>query len=296
MARPLRRDYVGAVQHVFVRGNARSAIAVDAVDYERLLDVLGRTSARFELVCHAWCFLPNHFHLLVTSRLGNLSRAMHWFGTCTAHSFNHRHERSGHLYQGRFGSRVVEDDAYLLELARYLPLNPVRAGLCSSPEDWPWSSHAATTGLRVAQRFLDTDLLMRALGSVDAYVAWVRAGVDPAILDERGFPRLQPAPSLAVVLTDRSDAAIARARSHGYSQAAIGQHLGVSQKQISRRLAASSPANQFADARQRMSFARRSPVASSSSSSSTAPRGPGSRSVVSFSPPPPTGSGSPNGP
>jgi REP element-mobilizing transposase RayT len=291
MARPLRRDYVGAVHHVFVRGNARSAIAVDAVDHERLLDLLGRTSARFELVCHAWCFLPNHFHLLLTSQLGNLSRAMHWFGTCTAHSFNHRHERSGHLYQGRFGSKVVEDDAYLLELARYLPLNPVRAGLCSSPEDWPWSSHAATTGLREAHRFLDTELLISALGSVDAYVAWVRAGVDPAILDERGFRRPRPTPSLAAVLTDRSDAAIARARSHGYSQAAIGRHLGVSQKQVSRRLAASSAASQLAVAGRRMTFARRPLVASSSSSSSTSPRGPGSRSLVSFLPSPPTGSG-----
>jgi putative transposase len=243
MARPLRQDYVGAVHHVFVRGNARSAIAVDAVDHERLLDLLGRTSARFELVCHAWCFLPNHAHLLVTSQLGNLSRAMHWFGTCSAHSFNHRHERSGHVYQGRFGSKVVEDDAYLLELARYLPLNPVRAALCSSPEAWPWSSYAATTGLREAHRFLDTELLINALGSVDAYAAWVGAGVDPAILDERGLRRPQPTPSLAAVLTDRSDTAIARARSHGYSQAAIGRHLGVSQKQISRRLAASSVAS-----------------------------------------------------
>lgn len=287
---------MGAVHHVFIRGNARSAIAVDAVDHQRMLDLLGRTSARFELVCHAWCFLPNHAHLLVTSQLGNLSRAMHWFGTCTAHSFNHRHERSGHLYQGRFGSKVVEDDAYLLELARYLPLNPVRAGLCASPEDWPWSSYAATTGSRVAQRFLDSDLLIGVLGSVAAYVDWVGAGVDPAILDERGLRRPRPAPPLATVVADGSDAALACARSHGYSQAAIAQHLGVSQKQISRRLAAILVANQLAEAGRRMSLARRPLVASSSSSSSTSPRGLGSRRVVFVSPSPPIGSGSPNGP
>jgi putative transposase len=237
MARPLRRDYTGAVHHVFVRGNARSAIAVDAADHERMLELLGRTTARFDLVCHAWCFLPNHAHLLVTSRLGNLSRAMHWFGTCSALSFNRRHDRSGHLYQGRFGSKVVEDDAYLLELARYLPLNPVRAGLCGAPEDWPWSSHAATTGSAATQWFLDASLLIRSLGSVDAYVAWVEEGVDATILDERGLRR---PPALPVLLADGSDDAITRARSHGYSQAAIGQHLGLSQKQISRRLAASS--------------------------------------------------------
>jgi putative transposase len=239
MARPLRRDYAGAVHHVFVRGNARSALAVDAEDQDRALELFGRTTARFEVLCHAWCFLPNHAHLLVTSQLGNLSRAMHWFGTSTACSFNRRHERSGHLYQGRFGSKVVEDDAYLLELARYLPLNPVRAGLCCSPEDWPWSSHAATAGLQTARWFLDPGLLIRSLGSVEAYVAWVEAGVDASVLDDCGFLRSAP-PPLAVLLADDSDAAIASARSQGYSQAAIGRHLGVSQTQIGRRLAAAA--------------------------------------------------------
>ena len=133
MSRPLRKDYPGATHHVFVRGVARSAVALDDEDYERALFLLGRTVARFELSCHAWCFLPNHSHVLVTSELGNLSRAMHWLGTCTAQRFNKRYERAGHLYQGRFGSRLVLDDNYLLELARYLPLNPVRAGLCSAP-------------------------------------------------------------------------------------------------------------------------------------------------------------------
>jgi REP element-mobilizing transposase RayT len=225
---------------VYVRGNARSALAVDARDQERALELLGRTTARFDLVCHAWCFLPNHAHLLVTSQLGNLSRAMHWFGTCTAHSFNRRHERSGHLFQGRFGSKVVEDHAYLLELARYLPLNPVRAGLCRSPEEWPWSSHAATAGLRAARWFLDCGLLIGLLGSVDAYVDWVEGGVDASILDEHGFRRPPPPPSLQVLLTDGSNASITCAQSHGYSQAAIARHLGVSQSQISRRLVAAT--------------------------------------------------------
>ena len=147
MARPLRLDYPGATHHVFVRGVARSTLAVDAADYERALALLEQAALRFELRCHAWCYLPNHSHLLVTSHLGNLSRAMHWLGTCTAQTFNKRYERAGHLYQGRFGSRLVEDDDYLLELARYVPLNPVRAALCETPEDWPWSSYAATAGL-----------------------------------------------------------------------------------------------------------------------------------------------------
>ena len=146
MPRPPRKDYQEP-RTTCSFAPWRDPQVLDATDYEHALTLLERATSRFELQCHAWCYLPNHSHLLVTSRLGNLSRAMHWLGTCTAQSFNHRHERYGHLYQGRFGSRLVEDDAYLLELARYLPLNPVRAGLCDTPEAWPGRLRR-TAGLR----------------------------------------------------------------------------------------------------------------------------------------------------
>jgi REP-associated tyrosine transposase len=234
----MRYDYPGATHHVFVRGVARSAVAEDAADYQRTLVLLERTVSRFELVCHAWCCLPNHTHLLVTSQQGNLSHAMHWLGTCTAQSFNRRHERSGHLYQGRFGSRLVEEDEYFLELARYVALNPVRAGLCRSPDDWLWSSYAATVGLRAAPPFLDAAAFLGMLGSADAYIAWVAAGLDATVLDANGVPRPPPRASLASLLFDDSDRAIALAHfRHGYSQAAIARHLGVSGSQICRRLA-----------------------------------------------------------
>jgi putative transposase len=238
MPRPLRHDYPGATHHVFVRGVARSAVAVDAEDYQRSIELLERAVSRFELLCHAWCYLPNHAHLLVTSQQGNLSRAMHWLGTCTAQSFNLRHERSGHLYQGRFGSRLVEDDGYLLELERYLALNPVRAGLCRSPGDWLWSSYAATAGLRPSPWFLDAGTLLGMLGSADRYVAWVAEGVDETSLDEHGVPQPPWRPSLTILLPDDSDRAIALAHfRYGYNMAAIARHLGVSRSQISRRLA-----------------------------------------------------------
>lgn len=238
MPRSLRHDYPGATHHVFVRGVARSAVAVDAADYERALFLLGRTVARFELRCHAWCCLPNHSHFLVTSQLGNLSRAMHWLGTCTAQSFNRRHERTGHLYQGRFGSRLISDENYLLELARYVPLNPVRAGLCGGPADWPWSSYAATAGLAASPWFLDTRVFLDELGSTDAYASWVADGVQTNPLDEHGIPRPPPRPSLATLLPDHSDRGIALAHfEHGYTKAAIAKHLGVSDSQIGRRLA-----------------------------------------------------------
>ena len=227
MARPLRIDYPGAMHHVFVRGVARSAIAVDDADFEHSLFLLERTIARFELRCHAWCFLPNHAHLLVTSELGNLSRAMHWLGTCTAQSFNRRYERPGHLYQGRFGSRLIADDDYLLELARYVPLNPV-----------PWSSYAATTGLKHPPWYLDAGRLIAMLGSIDAYVAWVEQGLEENPLDELGVPLPPPRPPLAQLLPEGSDRAIAVAHfEHGYTKSAIAKHLGVSDSQIGRRLA-----------------------------------------------------------
>ncbi|HEY3615027.1 MAG TPA: transposase [Gaiellales bacterium] len=237
MPRPLRIDYPGAVHHVFVRGVAKSKVALDASDYTRGIGYLERVVTRFELHCHAWCFLPNHTHLLLTSRLGNLSRAMHWLGTCTAQSFNQRHERYGHLYQGRFGSRLIEDDGHLLELARYVPLNPVRAGLCESPGDWAWSSYAATAGLRPHPLWLESRPFLDACGSAENYAAWVADGVLATRLDEHGVPRPPAKPSLADLLRVDSDAAIAIAHfRHGYSKADIAHHLGVHRSQIGRRL------------------------------------------------------------
>ena len=163
---------------------------------------------------------------------------MHWLGTSAAQSFNQRHERSGHLYQGRFGSRLVADDSYLLELARYVPLNPVRAGLCEHPQDWLWSSYAATAGLRTAPPFLDRDLLLSTLGSAEAYAAWVADGMLATTLDEHGLLRPPQPPSLATLLTVDTDEAIAIAHfRHGYSMCAIANCLGVNHSQISRRLA-----------------------------------------------------------
>ena len=238
MARPLRLDYPGAMHHVFVRGVARSVVALDAADFEHSLTLLERALPRFGLRCHAWCYLPNHSHLLVTSDLGTLSRAMHWLGTCTAQAFNRRHERAGHLYQGRFGSRLVKDDDHLLELARYVPLNPVKAGLCDSPEEWPWSSYAATAGLRASPPFLDDAALLGTLGSVDRYAAWVAGGVLSTALDEHGAPRPPQRPALASILADGSEQAIAAAHfRHGYSKAAIARRLNVSRAQIRNRLA-----------------------------------------------------------
>jgi putative transposase len=233
--RPRQADYPGATHHVFNRGVARSVVAVDGTDYSHALNLLEQMIARFGLRCHAWCYLPNHFHLLLTSQRGNLSDAMHWLGTCTAAAFNLRHERSGHLYQGRFGSRLVDDDEYLMELARYVPLNPVRAGLCRSPADWPWSSYAATAGLRAPPSFLDAGPILARLGSPADYVAWVSDGIEASRPEEVEHRQQVP---LSVVLADGSTTSIVRAhRTYGYSKASIARYLGLSRGQLDRRLA-----------------------------------------------------------
>jgi REP-associated tyrosine transposase len=238
MPRRPRRDYPGAVHHVYVRGVARSIIAVDDVDFERSLFLLGRTVARFEITCQGWCFLPNHFHLLVTSELGNLSKAMQWFNSGMAQTFNKRHERTGHLYQGRFGSRLIVSQKHFLELARYLPLNPVRAALCGAPADWQWSSYAATAGLETPPWFLNAGTVVESFGTLAGYVSWVAEGMDINPLDEHGVPRPPPRPSLVSLLPDGSDRNIAIAHfEHGYTQVSIAKHLAVSTSQVSRRLA-----------------------------------------------------------
>jgi REP element-mobilizing transposase RayT len=221
-----------------MRGVARSPIALDQADSEHALFLLARTVSRFEIRCHGWCYLPNHAHFLFTSELGNLSRAMHHLGMCMAQAFNQRYDRPGHLFQSRFGSRLISDDRYLLELARYLPLNPVRAGLCDKPADWPWSSYAATAGLAKPPWFLDSGKLIEMLGSVEEFVSWVGEGLRESALDEHGIPLPPPKPSLASLLPGDSDRGIAIAHfEHGYSKLAIANHLGVSDSQIGRRLA-----------------------------------------------------------
>ena len=226
MARaPRPKDFEGATYHVFNRGVARMLTAIDAVDHGRTLHLLGKAIARFELRCHAWCYMPNHYHLLVTSQLGNLPDAMHWLGTCVAQTFNERHARSGHVYKGRFESRLVEDDAYFLELGRYIPLNPVRAGLSATPEEWRWSSYTATAGMLSSPPFLDSERLLSILGSPKAYIGWVADGVTTNPLDEWGAPKKPP---LAKLLRSGSDKAIAAAHlDHGYTKAAIARALGI---------------------------------------------------------------------
>ena len=143
MARPLRIEYAGALYHVTSRGDRREAIYLDDGDRLYWLALLGKICARQNWRCYAYCLMDNHYHVLIETVDGRLSEGMRQLnGVCTQWH-NRAHDQVGHLFQGRFKAILVQRDAYLLELARYVVLNPVRAGLVARPEDWPWSSYRA---------------------------------------------------------------------------------------------------------------------------------------------------------
>ncbi|MCL5808769.1 MAG: transposase [Deltaproteobacteria bacterium] len=150
MARPLRIEFAGAVYHVTSRGNGRQRIFLDDHDNRKFLELLGKTIERFHWICHAFCLMVNHYHLMIETPEANLSKGMHHLNANFCQAHNKRHATVGHLFQGRFKAIVVDRESYLLELARYVVLNPVRAGIVARPEDWPWSSYCATAGLPVS--------------------------------------------------------------------------------------------------------------------------------------------------
>lgn len=156
MARPLRIEFSGALYHVTSRGNERKPIYLEDEDFERFLTVLSEVCERYNWVIHAYCLMTNHYHLLVETPDGNLSKGMRQLNGVYTQAFNRAHCRVGHVFQGRYKSILVDKEAYLLELNRYIVLNPVRAKMVDSPSEWPWSSWHSTMGLMVSPPWLAT--------------------------------------------------------------------------------------------------------------------------------------------
>jgi putative transposase len=154
MARPLRLEFAGALYHVTARGNERKPIYRDERDRQRFLERLATVAAGFSVRVHAYVLMRNHYHLLVETPAGNLSRAMRQLNGVYTQDFNRRHRRAGHLFQGRYKAILVDKDSYLLELSRYIHLNPVRVGEVRQPWDFGWSSAGAFVGKRRAPNFL----------------------------------------------------------------------------------------------------------------------------------------------
>ena len=156
MARPLRIEFPGAVYHVTSRGDRREAIFEDDFDREALLGVVAQTMERFDASVLAYCLMDNHYHFVLQTRRGNLSQVMRQLNGVYTQLYNRRHRKAGHLFQGRFKGILVDENAYLLEVCRYVDLNPVRARIIRDPSKWVWSSYRAHTGQVSPPAWLNT--------------------------------------------------------------------------------------------------------------------------------------------
>jgi len=160
MARPLRLEYPGGVYHVTSRGNARQRIYTTAADRQAFLAILASVVSRSHWLCHAYCLMDNHYHLLIETPDGHLSRGMRQLNGIYTQWYNRIHHRVGHLFQGRYRAIVVDKESHLLELCRYVVLNPVRAKKTRQAGQWPWSSYRATVGRGAAPDFLTAEWVL----------------------------------------------------------------------------------------------------------------------------------------
>lgn len=187
MARPLRIELAGGVYHVTSRGDRRENIYRSDEDRVEWLAVLGQLCARFNWRCHAWCQMSNHFHLVLETPDANLSQGMRQLNGVYTQRFNRHHGLAGHLFQGRFKAILVERETYLLELARYVVLNPVRAGMVARPDDWSWSSYRAMVAAAPTPEWLETDWLLGQFGDERAQA---QAGYAAFVIEGIGQPSL----------------------------------------------------------------------------------------------------------
>lgn len=272
MSRPLRVEFPGAHYHATARGDRREPIFEDDQDRQALLEVLGQALEHFDAGCLAYCLMPNHYHFVLQTRCANLSRLMRQVNGVYTQRYNRRHDKVGHLFQGRFKAIVVDRDAYLLEVCRYVDLNPVRARLVRRPQDWHWSSYRAHVGLDDRPEWLDSAAVLRQLAASEVvgrrryaeFVAqgrgvrlWEQALSGQIYLgDERFVARMQsrvkgmratseipraqrrgkPRPLAHYLLSKggRDEGVLRAYREGGYTQTAIAKALDLSVSRISR--------------------------------------------------------------
>jgi putative transposase len=181
MARPLRIEIPGGLYHVTSRGDRQEDIYGCDEDRVAWLNVLSEVCTRFRWICHVWCQMTNHYHIVVETIEGNLSSGMRHLNGVYTQSFKHRHGRVGHVFQGRYKAILVERDSYLMELARYVVRNPVRAYLVSEPGAWPWTSYGSMIGTAPSPPWLHTESILGHFAdtrrrAIARYVEFVRAG------------------------------------------------------------------------------------------------------------------------
>jgi REP element-mobilizing transposase RayT len=271
MTRPLRLEFPGALYHVTSRGDRKALIYIDDTDRSVWLQTLGDVCARFRFAVHSFCQMGNHYHLLLETLDGNLALGMRQLNGVYSQYFNRRHNLVGHVFQGRYRAILVDRESYLLELARYIVLNPVRAKLVTQPGDWLWSSYNLMLAEAPPPTWLHTNWLLSRFGDQirsarDAYRQFVLDGVGVAsplantfqqtvLGSEQFIAQLQSttnadelagisraqrralAPSLnecQLKYPGRDDAMAFAYSTHAYTLTEIAHHFGVSHSTASR--------------------------------------------------------------
>lgn len=253
MSRPPRIQAPGAFYHVTSRGNRRNRIYADEFDYATWLAMLAEAALRFELVIHSYCLMPNHYHLVVETPRGNIANGMHYLNGKYFQFFNRKYQLTGHVSQGRYHAELIQRELHLLELARYVVNNPVRAGLVLSAEDWTWSSHRSAAGIDPSPPWLTLQWILGQFGDgndaqhTTAYRKFVEQGrSQPNPLRHAHKPGQRSRvddPALLASLaeyfsrfTDPLDAALQAYLSSTYSIRALARHLRTSPRSLLRLL------------------------------------------------------------
>jgi putative transposase len=183
MARPLRIEYEGAVYHVISRGNENQSIYRNDSDRLLFFKILDDVVKKFNWLVHAYCLMRNHYHLVIETVDATLSRGMRQLNGVYTQAFNNKHKRAGHLYQGRFKSILIQKDNHLLEVCRYIVLNPVKAGIVHIPEGYKWSSYNSMTGKQEPLPFFTKDWILSQFGTKHetarkGYMDFIKEGTD----------------------------------------------------------------------------------------------------------------------
>jgi REP element-mobilizing transposase RayT len=200
MPSPPRPQSPGATYHVTTRGNRKQEIFSDDQDRLRFLQLLEHLVSGLDWRCHTYCLMTNHYHLLVETPRGNISEGMHYLNGVYAKWFNWRHEYEGHVFERRFRGGLVEGASHLLELTRYIVLNPVRAGLAGTAGTWRWSSYNATVGARRPPPFLTRSWVLSLFSddpkrACELYAKFVADGVvQQRLLGHDRMPGTRPRP------------------------------------------------------------------------------------------------------
>jgi REP element-mobilizing transposase RayT len=272
LGRPLRLEFSGGLYHLTSRGDRREDIYESDDDRVLFLNILGEVCLSYNWVCHSYCLMSNHYHLLIETPDANLSQGMRQLNGVYSQKFNRNHKRVGHVFQGRYKAIVVEKDSYLLELARYIVLNPTRARMVVFAEDWKWSSYRETINQVPTFPWLNTDWILAEFGqtksvAIDAYKQFVMEGAgqpspwlklknqvflgsdtfienisqqideskdlrDIPASQRRGIPK-----SLEYYgdnMPSRNAAIISAYKSGGYSMKEVGEYFGLSYSMVSR--------------------------------------------------------------